>query len=100
MSLGSRVILVYLGLCSMFMGSVMLSICSESCVLYSGGSGVMRVHVVLSEMLRMRWLVCVHVCISCRYDLMFAFAMFMCVDVMVMPSVWVISLLVLVVLEC
>ena len=33
---------------SMFMGSVMLSICSSSCVLYSTGSGVKRVHVVLS----------------------------------------------------
>ena len=32
----------------MFMGSVMLSICSSRCVLYSAGSGVKRVHVVLS----------------------------------------------------
>ena len=32
----------------MFMGSVMLSICSSSCVLYSAGSGVKRVHVVFS----------------------------------------------------
>ena len=30
------------------MGSVMLSICSATCVLYSAGSGVKRVHVVLS----------------------------------------------------
>ena len=37
----------------MFMGSVMLSICSSSIVLYSAGSGVKRVHVVLSW-LRMR----------------------------------------------
>ena len=37
----------------MFMGSVRLSICSSSCVLYSAGSGVKRVHVVLSGM-RMR----------------------------------------------
>ena len=36
----------------MFMGSVM-SICSSSCVLYSAGSGVKRVHVLLSR-LRMR----------------------------------------------
>ena len=35
---------------SMFMGSVMLSIFSSSCVLYSAGSGVMRVHVGLSGM--------------------------------------------------
>ena len=50
-------------------------------------SGVKRVHVVLSG-LRMRLFVCVHVCISCRYDWVFAFAMFMslCVDVMVMSS--------------
>ena len=81
-SLGSRVSSSIFGL--MFMGSMMLSICSSSCVLYSAGSGV---HVVLSG-LRMRLFVRVHVCISCRYDLMFALAMFMsyCVDVMVMSS--------------
>ena len=45
-SLGSRVSPSIVGL--MFMGSVMLSICSSSCVLYSAGSGVKRVHVVLS----------------------------------------------------
>ena len=45
-SLGSRVSLSMFGL--MFMGSVMLSICSSSCVLHSAGSGVKRVHVVLS----------------------------------------------------
>ena len=84
-SLGSRVSPSILGL--MFMGSVMLSICSSSSVLYSAGSGVKRVHVVLSG-LRMRLFVCVHVCISCRYDRMFALAMFMswCGDVMVMSS--------------
>ena len=49
--LGSRVSPSIFGL--MFMGSVMLSICSSSCVLYSAGSGVKRVHVVLSG-LRMR----------------------------------------------
>ena len=37
----------------MFMGSVMLYICSSCCVLYSTGSGVKRVHIVPSE-LRMR----------------------------------------------
>ena len=37
----------------MFMGSVMLSICSSNCVWYSAGSGVQTVHVVLSG-LRMR----------------------------------------------
>ena len=41
----------YFGL--MFMGSVVLFICSASCVLYSAGCGVKRVHVVLSG-LRMR----------------------------------------------
>ena len=44
----------------MFMGSVMLSMCSSSCVLYSAGSGVKRVHVV--------WVVDVVVCLSpCMY---------------------------------
>ena len=36
-----------------FMGSVMLYICSSSWMLYSAGSGVKRVHVVLPG-LRMR----------------------------------------------
>ena len=53
MSLGSRFSPIIYGL--MFMGSVMLSICSSRCVLYSDGSGVKRVHVVLSG-LRMRCL--------------------------------------------
>ena len=57
-SLGSRVSPSNFGV--MFMGSVMLSICSSCCVLYSAGSGVKRVHVVLSG-LRMRLFV--HVCI-------------------------------------
>ena len=51
MSLGSRVSPSISGL--MFMGSVILSICSSSCVLYSAESGVKRVHVILSG-LRMR----------------------------------------------
>ena len=86
MSLGSRVSPSTFGL--MFMGTVILSICKASCVLYSAGSGVKRVHVVLSG-LRMRLFVCVHVCISCRCDRRFEFAMFvwLCVDVMVMSSV-------------
>ena len=43
--------------------------------------------------LRMRLFVCVHVCISCRCDWMFAFAIFLslCVDVMVMSSAYVVS---------
>ena len=59
-SLASRVSPSIVGL--MFTGSVMLSICSSSCVLYSAGSGVKRVHVVLSG-LRMRLFVRIHVCI-------------------------------------
>ena len=72
-SLGSRVSPSIFGL--MFMGSVMLSICSSSCVLYSAGSGVKKMHVILSG-LRMRLFVCVHVCISCRYDWMFELAVY------------------------
>ena len=49
----------YFGL--MFMGSVMLSICNASCVLYFAGFGVKRLYVVLAG-LRMRLFVCVHVC--------------------------------------
>ena len=49
--LGSRVSPSIFGLISI--GSVMLSICSSSCVLNSAGSGVKRVHVVLSG-LRMK----------------------------------------------
>ena len=45
-SLGSRVSRSIFGL--MFMRSVMSIICRSSCVLYSAGSGVKRVHVVLS----------------------------------------------------
>ena len=44
--LGLRVSPSIFGL--MFLGSVMLSICSSSCGLYSAGSCVKRVHVVLS----------------------------------------------------
>ena len=64
-SLGPRVSPSIFGL--MYMGSVMLSICSSSCLLYSARSGVKRVHVVLSG-LRMRLFVPVYVCISCRYN--------------------------------
>ena len=41
-------------------------------------------------------------CISCRYDWMLAFAMFMslCVDVIVMSSAYVVSCTGAVVLEC
>ena len=57
-SLGSRVSpsifgLLFMGSGLLFMGSVMLSICGSTCVLYSAGSAVKRVHVVLSG-LRLR----------------------------------------------
>ena len=45
----------------MFMGSVMLAICSSSCVMYSARSGVKRGNAVLS-VLRMRLFVYVVVC--------------------------------------
>ena len=53
-SLGSRVSPSIFGLT--FLGSVMLYICGSSRVLYSAGSGVKKMHVVLSG-LRMRLLV-------------------------------------------
>ena len=65
-SLGSRVSRSIFRL--MFMGSVMLSICNASCVLYFAGSGVKGVHVVVLPVFRMKLFVCVHVCISCMYD--------------------------------
>ena len=68
-SLGSRVSPSILGL--MLMGSVMLSICSSSCVLYSAGSGLKRVHVVLSGLM-MRLFGWIHVCSLCRYACMFS----------------------------
>ena len=52
----SRVNPSILGL--MFMSSVMLSICSSSCVLYSAGSGVKRVYVVLYGLRMRRLSVC------------------------------------------
>ena len=63
MSLGSSVIPSILG--CVVMGSVVLSIWSPSCVLYSAGSGVSIVHVVLS-VLRSRSLSFVHLSTSCR----------------------------------
>ena len=47
------------------MGSVVLSIWSPSCVLYSAGSGVSSVQVVLS-VFRSRSLSFVHLSMSCR----------------------------------
>ena len=53
----------------MFMGNVVLCTVRPSCVLYSAGSGVNRVQVVLS-VFRMRLLAFVQVCMSCRYGCM------------------------------
>ena len=83
------------------MGSVVLFICSRCCVLYSAGSGAKGVNVIWSG-LRRRLFVCIHVCMSCRYVFIFVFQMFMSLDldVMAMSSAYVVSLLVLLVLEC
>ena len=51
-----------------FLGSVVLFNCNASCVFYYVGSGVKRVHLVLSG-LRIRLFSCAHVCFSCRYDI-------------------------------
>ena len=66
-SLGSRFSTSILWLISMHGKCGIVYPRSASCMLYSTGSGVNRVHVVLSG-LRMRLFVCLHVCISCRYD--------------------------------
>ena len=64
-----------------------LSMLSVSCVLYSAGSGVKRVLVVLSG-LRWSWFCCVHEAISCKYGCSFACAicLFVSIDVIVMSS--------------
>ena len=54
-------------------GMTTLSMLSVSCVLYSAGSGVKRVLVVLSG-LRWSWFCCVHEAISCKYGCSFACA--------------------------
>ena len=59
----------------MFRGSVVLSICRCSLALYSGGSGVNSVYVVLST-LSMKLLSFVHVCNCCRYCCMYVFTAF------------------------
>ena len=85
-SLGSKVNPNIVAL--MFMGSMVLSICSVSCVLLSSGSGVKRVHAVLSG-LRMRLFVCVHVCMI---EVCFGYVSVLCVDVMAMSSAYVVGL--------
>ena len=61
-------------------------------MLYSAGSGVSSVHVVLS-VLRSRSLSFVHLSTSCREGCMLAFAMFMsvCGAVILMSSAYVVS---------
>ena len=59
MSFGSRVSPSILGF--IFMDSMVLFICSASCVLYSAGSCVKRVHVVLSGL---RIMLFVGVCVG------------------------------------
>ena len=80
---GSRVSLSILG--PMFTGSVMLSICSSSCVLHSAGPGAKRVHAISPGL---RLYVRVDAYIPCRHDWMSALAMPMpsCVDAILMPS--------------
>ena len=63
MSLGSSVSPSILG--CVVMGSVVLSIRSHSCVLYSAGSGASSVHAVMS-VLRNSPLSLVHLSTSCR----------------------------------
>ena len=67
-------------------GMTTLSMLSVSCVLYTAGSGVKRVLVVLSGCLS--WFFCVHEAISCKYGCSFACAicLFVSVDVIVMSS--------------
>ena len=68
-------------------GSVLPSICSDSVVLYSAGSGVNRVVVVLSAF-SVSWFCFVHVCICSIYGCTFVCAVccFVCVERMVMSS--------------
>ena len=68
-------------------GMTTLSMLSVSCVLYSAGSGVKRVLVVLSG-LRWSWVFCVHDAISYNYGCSFACAicLFVYVDVIVLLS--------------
>ena len=63
-------------------GMTTLSMLIVSCVLYSAGSGVKRVLVVLSG-LRWSWFCCVHEAISCKYGFSFACAicLFVSVDI-------------------
>ena len=63
LSFGSNVNSSIIGF--IFMGSVVLFMCIASCVLYSAGPGVRRMHVVLSG-LRMRLFVCFLTRVCCK----------------------------------
>ena len=69
------------------MRSAVLFIFRSRLLLYSAGSGVNRVQVVLSEC-SVRWFCFVQTKTLCRYGCMYLFAAFVlvCVDVMVMSS--------------
>ena len=84
-SLGSKVSPRIFG-CG-FVGSVVPCIVRPSCVLYSAGSGVKRVVVVL-DLLRVRWLAAVQSCICWRYGCIccLAASIWWCVDRRVMSS--------------
>ena len=71
----------------LFVGSVVPLICSDSVVLYSAGSGVKSVVVVLSAF-SLSWFCFVHVCICSKYGCTFVCAIcgFVCVESMVMSS--------------
>ena len=70
---------LYFGL--MFMESVMLSICNSSCVLYSAGSGVKRVHVFYLGLERgcvSMYIGCLLLLCLCRCVLMFGDGVYVC----------------------
>ena len=71
------------------MSNIVLLICRLSLMLYSAASGVKNVQVVFSE-LCMRLFDLVQAWIQCRYDCVYTFAVYLllCVDVIVMSSVY------------
>ena len=75
-SLGSRVNPSIFGF--IFIGSMVLFICSASCVLYSVGSGVKRVHAVLSG-LRMRLFMSMYVFPVCIIEYLLLLCFYRCV---------------------
>ena len=75
---------------SLFVGNMVLFICCVSVVLYSAGSGVKSVVVVL-DALRVSWFCLVQLYISCRYGCTCCCAMcgFVCVDKIIVSSAYV-----------